>query len=201
MPPAHQCCLSQKQHQRDGAIPALTLFAPDSLLCQVLCWVMGRGPLAQTRPLAGTFAFLIAASAIPADATSARAGCVPCLPGKPHCPPLQLPLALRHSNLPRPSCMQGESSSRPAPASTSRARLPSRCCPACRAPPPPAHRFSPARVALKLALLLGSICAFECWRPPGLLYSVLQREMQGWRCLFISRHSCASLCCPAALQP
>lgn len=82
----------------------------------VLCWVMGRGPLAQTRPLAGTFAFLIAASAIPADATSARAG----------------------------------------------------------APPPPAHRFSPARVALKLALLLGSICAFECWRPPGLLYSVLQ---------------------------
>lgn len=82
----------------------------------VLCWAMGRGPLAQTRPLAGTFAFLLAASAIPADGTSARPG----------------------------------------------------------SPPPPAHRFSLPRVAFKLALLLGSIAGFECWRLPGLVYSVLQ---------------------------
>ncbi|KAL4439034.1 hypothetical protein ABPG77_006971 [Micractinium sp. CCAP 211/92] len=82
----------------------------------VVSWAMGRGALAQTRPLAGTFAFLLAGAAIPADATSARPG----------------------------------------------------------AAPPPAHRSSLLRVGFKLVLLLGAVCAFECWHLPGPISSGLQ---------------------------
>ncbi len=61
------------------ALPVCCLLSfRDSLClvpCQVVSWAMGRGALAQTRPLAGTFAFLLAGAAIPADATSARPGC------------------------------------------------------------------------------------------------------------------------------